>query len=243
MQEMQETWARSLGWEDPLEKEINPLQYSCLENPRDRGAWQAIVHGVLRVRVGNNLATEHTHLSFWESWKSCWRQVVYMVREQASRPGIFSGALTPDLWQDHVLVFPGDAPVCPPNWHQPSSPWWFRSQPCPHSTQLSGHLCSSLWLNSTSPRQLKAKMLLELEEKKNHHQSALCTASFWRGGEVLISGRQPLGNKGSCWQALGDRNRSSCSNPTFSHLFICIWWAFPCAELVNSSSSLAFVQT
>ena len=24
----------------------NPLQYSCLDNPRDRGAWQAIVHGV-----------------------------------------------------------------------------------------------------------------------------------------------------------------------------------------------------
>ena len=23
----------------------NPLQYSCLENPMDRGAWQAIVHG------------------------------------------------------------------------------------------------------------------------------------------------------------------------------------------------------
>ena len=22
----------------------NPLQYSCLENPRDRGAWRAIVH-------------------------------------------------------------------------------------------------------------------------------------------------------------------------------------------------------
>ena len=40
---MQETWVRSLGWEDPLEKEIQPalLQYSCLENPMDRGAWQA----------------------------------------------------------------------------------------------------------------------------------------------------------------------------------------------------------
>ena len=24
----------------------NPLQYSCLENPMDRGAWQATVHGV-----------------------------------------------------------------------------------------------------------------------------------------------------------------------------------------------------
>ena len=31
---------RSLGWEDPLEKEIvNPLQYSCLENPMEGGAW------------------------------------------------------------------------------------------------------------------------------------------------------------------------------------------------------------
>ena len=26
----------------------NPLQYSCLRNPMDRGAWQAIVHGVAR---------------------------------------------------------------------------------------------------------------------------------------------------------------------------------------------------
>ena len=24
----------------------NPLQYSCLENPMDKGAWRAIVHGV-----------------------------------------------------------------------------------------------------------------------------------------------------------------------------------------------------
>ena len=27
----------------------NPFQYSCLENPMDRGAWQAIVHGAQRV--------------------------------------------------------------------------------------------------------------------------------------------------------------------------------------------------
>ena len=26
----------------------NPLQYSCLENPKDRGAWQATVHGVTK---------------------------------------------------------------------------------------------------------------------------------------------------------------------------------------------------
>ena len=28
----------------------NPLQYSCLENPVDIGAWRNIVHGVQRVR-------------------------------------------------------------------------------------------------------------------------------------------------------------------------------------------------
>ena len=30
----------------PEEVNGNPLQYSCLENPMDRGAWQATVHGV-----------------------------------------------------------------------------------------------------------------------------------------------------------------------------------------------------
>ena len=30
---MQETWVRSLGWEDPLEEGMATLQYSCLENP------------------------------------------------------------------------------------------------------------------------------------------------------------------------------------------------------------------
>ena len=27
----------------------NPLQYSCLDNPMDRGAWRAAVHGVERL--------------------------------------------------------------------------------------------------------------------------------------------------------------------------------------------------
>ena len=29
----------------------NPFQYSCLEDPMDRGAWQAIVHGVRKSRI------------------------------------------------------------------------------------------------------------------------------------------------------------------------------------------------
>ena len=45
---------KSLGREDPLEVEAHwkytgsPLQYSCLENPMDRGAWWAAVHGVVK---------------------------------------------------------------------------------------------------------------------------------------------------------------------------------------------------
>ena len=34
----------------PGEGNGNPLQYSCLKNLMDRGAWQATVHGVERVR-------------------------------------------------------------------------------------------------------------------------------------------------------------------------------------------------
>ena len=30
----------------------NPLQYSCLENPMDRGAWRATVHGVTKSWTG-----------------------------------------------------------------------------------------------------------------------------------------------------------------------------------------------
>ena len=52
---VQKTWVQFLGQADPPgEGNGNPLQYSCLENTMDRGAWQAMVHGVARVR--HNLA-------------------------------------------------------------------------------------------------------------------------------------------------------------------------------------------
>ena len=43
---MQETQVRSLGGEDALEKGMAAHPFSCLENPMDRGAWGATVHGV-----------------------------------------------------------------------------------------------------------------------------------------------------------------------------------------------------
>ena len=46
---MQETQVQPLGQEkSPGEKNGNPLQYSCLGNPRDRGAWWATVYEVAK---------------------------------------------------------------------------------------------------------------------------------------------------------------------------------------------------
>ena len=57
MQEVQQMQVQSLGGEDsPGVGNGSPLQYSCLENPMDRGSRQAPVHGVT---VRHDWATEH----------------------------------------------------------------------------------------------------------------------------------------------------------------------------------------
>ena len=45
----------------PGEGNGNPLQYSCLGNPMDRGAWQDTAHG--DVKDGRNLATKQQQQS------------------------------------------------------------------------------------------------------------------------------------------------------------------------------------
>ena len=55
---MWETWAPSLGWEDPLE-EVMATHSSILARriPMDRGAWQAIVLGVTKGDMAEQLRT------------------------------------------------------------------------------------------------------------------------------------------------------------------------------------------
>ena len=38
----------------------NPLQYSCLENPMDRGAWQAVVHSQIPLKQLSTLRNDHS---------------------------------------------------------------------------------------------------------------------------------------------------------------------------------------
>ena len=51
---------RSLGREDPLEEGMATHSKSCLENPRDRGAWRATVHRVAKSWTQLKHARTHT---------------------------------------------------------------------------------------------------------------------------------------------------------------------------------------
>ena len=60
-------WTQSKKKKKKVEKEIRfagtPLQYSCLENPMDGGAWKAAVHGVAQgwTQLRNFTFTFHFH--------------------------------------------------------------------------------------------------------------------------------------------------------------------------------------
>ena len=91
------------GWvRSPGEGRGNPLQYSGLGNPRDRGAWRAAVHGVAESDTTTWLRT-YTHWS-----------ILHAVRE-AKRDGyvplhyflikrLFSEPNTTYLINQHVLI-------------------------------------------------------------------------------------------------------------------------------------------
>ena len=64
MQETQETQVRSLGREDPLEKEVATHSSTLLGSPWDRGAWRATVHGVAMCQTRLSTPAESTGLSF-----------------------------------------------------------------------------------------------------------------------------------------------------------------------------------
>ena len=51
---LQEIWVPSLGWEDPLEKEMATHSRTLAQRiPMDGGAWQAIVHGVIKTQLSD----------------------------------------------------------------------------------------------------------------------------------------------------------------------------------------------
>ena len=58
---MQETWVQSLGWDNPLEKEMaSQSGVLAWEIPMDKGAWQATAHEVAKSQTGPNDFHKHT---------------------------------------------------------------------------------------------------------------------------------------------------------------------------------------
>ena len=71
---LQVLWVRSLDWEILWEGNSNPLQYSCLENSMDRGAWQATVHGIANSWATNTSVCYEKHEKY--AMKKLWKGVV-----------------------------------------------------------------------------------------------------------------------------------------------------------------------
>ena len=73
----------------------NPLQYSCLENPMDRGAWWAAVHGITKSDTTEQL---HFHFSlFTHSSVLAWR--IPGMKEPGGLPSMGSHRVGHD-WSD-----------------------------------------------------------------------------------------------------------------------------------------------
>ena len=69
----------------PGEGNGSPLQYSCLENSMDRGAWRDTVHVV---RVGHDWVNKHTHCCSKRSYNSFLRKQRYKTWSLLSLAGI-----------------------------------------------------------------------------------------------------------------------------------------------------------
>ena len=97
-------WVRSLGWEDLLEEEM--ATYSCLENPLDRGAWQATVYWVAKSQT--QLKWQHkcthgfssNHVRMWEMDHKGWgpknRCFLIVVLEKTLKSPLASKEIKPD---------------------------------------------------------------------------------------------------------------------------------------------------
>ena len=71
MQETLRDWGSIPGWgRSPPGRPDNPPQYSCLENPIDRGAWWTTVHRVEKSTSWLKWQQEHTARAWVEMWKT-----------------------------------------------------------------------------------------------------------------------------------------------------------------------------
>ena len=77
MQEPWETGSMPGSGRFPGGRHGNPLQYSCLENPTDRGTWQATVHSIAKTRTWLKQLFIHTYTYFTLNISTCFILIAY----------------------------------------------------------------------------------------------------------------------------------------------------------------------
>ena len=75
----------------------NPLQDSCLENPMDRGAWQAAVHGVIESDTAEQLSKQVFNIEVEQTQK--------LFKPDWGFKSLFSKVPVPSLMLEHGSVF------------------------------------------------------------------------------------------------------------------------------------------
>ena len=101
MQETQETWVCPLSQEDSLEESITVHSsiLSCLENPKDRGAWCHTVYRVAKSRTRLKQLSTHCHISSIVSGsKIQLTRGTSVTDETICRAGIETQIQRTDLW-------------------------------------------------------------------------------------------------------------------------------------------------
>ena len=127
----------------------NPLQYSCLGNPMDRGTWQATVHGITKSR---------TRLSDWTtetiplvSLFSLWILFVHLFSESfpSESPYVLLALTSYStklfLNYDHLFLLPWICMLTVPCWHPQAT----RFPNCSDTYMLG----APVWMIHKSPAQ------------------------------------------------------------------------------------------
>ena len=75
-----------------IEGNDTPLQYSCLENPMDGGAWKAAVHGVAE---GRTQLSDFTFTFHFMHWRRKWQPIPVFLPGESQERGSLVGCC---LW-------------------------------------------------------------------------------------------------------------------------------------------------
>ena len=100
-------WVRSQGQEDsPGEGHGNPLQYSCLQNPVDRGTWWVTVPGVAKSRTQLKQLSKHplTYTKTVNILHVC--VCIYIYEQMSSLSAPKESLLIPSIYQFKLQFLP-----------------------------------------------------------------------------------------------------------------------------------------